>query len=70
ETAHIFTFQTPGTSESFYREAGEPATSETDPSRTADFTRLREVAERSPSIELLGPPPFAATGQGAAAASR
>jgi quercetin dioxygenase-like cupin family protein len=69
ETARILTFLTPGTGESFYREAGEPATSETDPSRTADFTRLREIAERSPSIEILGPPPFAAAGQGVAAVS-
>jgi quercetin dioxygenase-like cupin family protein len=67
ETAHIFTFQTPGTGERFYRDAGEPASSKVDPARTEDFTRLREIADRSPSIELLGPPPFAAAGRGAAA---
>jgi quercetin dioxygenase-like cupin family protein len=66
DTAHIFAFLTPGTGESFYREAGEPATSEADASRPADFARLREAADRSPSIEVLGPPPFAAAGRGAA----
>jgi quercetin dioxygenase-like cupin family protein len=70
ETARVFSFQTPGTGERFYRDAGEPASSEADSLRPADFARLREVADRSPSIELLGPPPFAAAGQGAAAVSR
>lgn len=60
ETAHIFSFQTPGTGEPFYREAGETITSEQVASRPADFALLREVAERSPSIELVGPPPFPA----------
>jgi quercetin dioxygenase-like cupin family protein len=69
EAAHIFTFQTPGTGERFYRDAGEPVGSEADPAGTEDFTRLREIADRSPSIEILGPPPFAAVGQGAAAVS-
>jgi quercetin dioxygenase-like cupin family protein len=69
ETAHIFTFQTPGTGERFYRDAGEPATSDANPSGTADFARLREAADRSPSIEILGPPPFAVAGQDAAAVS-
>jgi quercetin dioxygenase-like cupin family protein len=58
ETARVLGLQTPGTGEAFYREAGEPIGSATDASRPADFARLREVAERSPSIELLGPPPF------------
>ncbi|MEA2143098.1 MAG: hypothetical protein QOI64_1528, partial [Solirubrobacteraceae bacterium] len=66
ETAHVFSFQTPGTGERFYRDAGEPATSEADASLPADMARLREVADRSPSIEVLGPPPFAGAGQGAA----
>jgi quercetin dioxygenase-like cupin family protein len=59
ETARILGLQTPGTGEAFYRDAGEPVDEDTDFSR-ADFARLRDVAERSPSIELLGPPPFAA----------
>jgi quercetin dioxygenase-like cupin family protein len=64
ETAHVLALQTPGTGEAFYRDAGEPAGEETDASR-ADFARLREVAERSESIQLLGPPPFAAARDGA-----
>jgi quercetin dioxygenase-like cupin family protein len=62
ETAHIFSFQTPGTGERFYHDAGEPATSAADASRPADFARLAEIADRSPSIQVLGPPPFASAG--------
>jgi len=58
ETAHVLSLQTPGSGESFYREVGEPATDE-DATRPADWERLRAVAERSPCIEILGPPPFA-----------
>jgi quercetin dioxygenase-like cupin family protein len=60
-TAHILSLQTPGSGESFYREAGEPATSDADASRPPDWGRLRRVAEGSDSIEILGPPPFAAS---------
>ena len=60
ETAHILAFMTPGSGESFYRDAGEPVTTEADASRPADWARLRAVAERSDCIEILGPPPFAA----------
>jgi quercetin dioxygenase-like cupin family protein len=67
ETAHILTLQTPGTGETFYRESGEPADAQTDASR-ADFALLREVAERSPAIELLGPPPFDVAQQAASPA--
>ena len=59
ETAHVLVLQTPGSGESFYREAGEPASSDADASRPADWPRLRAVAERSDCIEILGPPPFA-----------
>lgn len=54
ETARVLSWQTPGSGESFYREAGRPA----DYDGPADFDLLREVAERSPSIEIVGPPPF------------
>jgi quercetin dioxygenase-like cupin family protein len=57
EVAHILGLQTPGTGERFYREAGEPARSSEDASRY-DWARLHEVAERSDTIEILGPPPF------------
>ena len=65
ETAHVLSLQTPGNGESFYREAGEPAVSDEDASRPADWKRLREVAERSDCIEILGPPPFARDPAGA-----
>jgi quercetin dioxygenase-like cupin family protein len=58
ETARVLGLQTPGTGESFYREAGEPATAD-NASRPPDFDLLRTVADRSPSIEILGAPPFA-----------
>jgi quercetin dioxygenase-like cupin family protein len=65
QTAHILSVQTPGSGEAFYREAGEPATSEDDASRPADWPRLKAVAEHSPCIEILGPPPFARAGASA-----
>jgi len=67
ETAHVFSFQTPGTGERFYRDASERVTSDADASRPPDFARLRKVADHSPSIEVLGPPPFADAGHAAAA---
>ena len=57
ETARVLVFQNPGSGEEFYRAAGEPATEE-NADRPPDFERLGEVARRSPSIEILGPPPF------------
>ena len=60
DTARVLALLTPGTCEDFYRRAGEPAASEAEAARPADFGRLRDAAERSESIELLGPPPFAA----------
>ena len=68
ETAHVLAWQTPGTGESFYRDAGEPAETLEDAARPADWVRLRQVAERSENIELLGPPPFAAAQHEAAPA--
>ena len=60
DTAHLFCVQTPAGGESFYRSVSEPIASDADadPARPPDFARLREAAERSPSLELLGPPPF------------
>ena len=60
ETARVLALQTPGTGEAFYRALTEPVRSAEDASRPPDFARLTEVAERSESIELLGPPPFPA----------
>jgi quercetin dioxygenase-like cupin family protein len=61
ETAHVLALQTPGTGEAFYRALTEPVRSAADASRPPDWARLREVAARSESIELLGPPPFPVT---------
>ena len=59
ETAHLLCVQTPASGEPFYRAASEPSESDADADRPPDFARLREVAEQSDRIELLGPPPFA-----------
>src|ERR671914_133556 len=48
----------PDFDEALYRSASEPITSPADYDRPADFGRLRAAAEASPSIEILGPPPF------------
>jgi quercetin dioxygenase-like cupin family protein len=58
ETARLLAVMTPGAGEAFYRSVSEPANCEPDPSRPPDFARLREAADRSEHIELLGPPPF------------
>jgi quercetin dioxygenase-like cupin family protein len=63
ETARVLALQTPGTGEAFYRAVSEPVSSDADASRPPDFARLRAAAEQSPSIQLLGPPPFAAAQQ-------
>jgi hypothetical protein len=65
ETAHMLALQTPGTGEAFYREASDPVDAATDASYPPDWDRLREVAGRSSSIELVGPPPFAAVQEAA-----
>jgi len=68
ETARTLVLQTPGSGEAFYRDASEPSTDETDAQRPPDLDRLRAAAERNPScIEILGPPPFEAAKEGAAA---
>ena len=63
ETARVLGLQTPGTGESFYRDAGEPVAAGEEASQEPDWQRLREVAERSDCIEILGPPPFAAVAE-------
>lgn len=67
ESARVLAILTPGAAEAFYRDAGEPSTSPEDARRPADFARLRAAAERSPSIEILGPPPFARAAEPAVA---
>jgi quercetin dioxygenase-like cupin family protein len=60
ETARLLATLAPGNGEDFYRDASDPAASVDDPQNRPDFKRLREAAERSTSIEIVGPPPFAA----------
>jgi quercetin dioxygenase-like cupin family protein len=59
QTARVLTLQTPGSAEAFYRGASEPASADTDPSGPVDFARVREAAERSGGMQVIGPPPFA-----------
>lgn len=67
EMARVLALQTPGSGEPFYRDASEPSIAETDAERPPDWDRLRAAAERNPScIQILGPPPFEASGQVAA----
>ena len=58
-TARVLTLQTPGSAEAFYRGAERPANADTDPSGPVDFARVREAAERSGGMKVIGPPPFA-----------
>lgn len=61
-TARLLCLTVPGTgwAEVQYQQLCEPASPDAVPgSQPADFARLREVAEGSDSIEILGPPPFA-----------
>jgi quercetin dioxygenase-like cupin family protein len=63
ETGRLLCLLAPGTTgEAFFRDASDPAASASE-SRPPDFDRLRAVAGRNDSIELLGPPPFAALQQ-------
>jgi quercetin dioxygenase-like cupin family protein len=57
-TARVLTLQTPGSAEAFYRGASEPAKADADPSGPVDFARVRESADRTGGMELVGPPPF------------
>jgi quercetin dioxygenase-like cupin family protein len=59
-TARVLTLQTPGSAEAFYRGASEPAKADADPSGPVDLARVRESAERTGGMQVLGPPPFKA----------
>jgi quercetin dioxygenase-like cupin family protein len=56
-TARMLCLQTPGNGEDFYRRASEP-TEQDGPAGPVDFDRVRESAQRTHAIEILGPPPF------------
>ena len=55
--ARVLTIQTPGTDESFYRLASEPAPEGSEPP-PVDFDRVRQAALETGAIQILGPPPF------------
>jgi hypothetical protein len=56
ERARLLCIQTPGSGQTFYRNASQPATT-TGPG-PVDFDRLREVAVETGATTILGPPPF------------
>ena len=56
--ARILCLETPGSAEAFYRGASEPAPPQGDPSGPVDFARVRESAQRTGGMQVVGPPPF------------
>jgi len=56
EVARILAFQTPGSSEPFYRGASEPAGA--DAEGPVDFERVQAMAKETGATEIFGPPPF------------
>jgi quercetin dioxygenase-like cupin family protein len=56
ERARLLCIQTPGSGQTFYRNASQPATT-TGPG-PVDFDRLRQVAVETGATTILGPPPF------------
>jgi mannose-6-phosphate isomerase-like protein (cupin superfamily) len=64
-TARVLTLQTPGSAESFYRGASKPASADIEAAGPVDFGLVREAAERSGGMQVLGPPPFAPADAGA-----
>ena len=59
ETARVLTLQTPGSAEGFYRGASEAAAGETGAAGPVDFDRVRDSADRTGGMQIVGPPPFA-----------
>jgi quercetin dioxygenase-like cupin family protein len=55
--ARMLTLLTPGNGEDFFRTASEPAPEGSSPI-PVDFDRVREAAQQTGAIEILGPPPF------------
>ena len=58
ESARLLTMQSPGTAQSFYWSASEPAVN--DGPGAVDFDRVRQAAQDTGGTEILGPPPFPA----------
>ena len=62
-TARMLCLQTPASAEAFYRGASQPATDDPHPSGPVDFDQVRAAAENSGGMQVVGPPPFAASNQ-------
>ncbi|MEA3055041.1 MAG: hypothetical protein QOD30_473 [Actinomycetota bacterium] len=58
DTARLLNIQTPGVGDAFYLGASEPTTGDTS---TVDIALVQASARANGGVELLGPPPFAAT---------
>ena len=57
EGARLLCLHTPGGGEDFYRTASEPAVPG-EPAPAVDFDRVREAAESTGTMTVVGPPPF------------
>jgi quercetin dioxygenase-like cupin family protein len=55
--ARLLCIQTPGSGQSFYRNASKPATD--DARGPVDFDRVHDVADETGATTIVGPPPFA-----------
>lgn len=62
ETARVFTIQTPGWGQEFYRGASDPAADNANGSGSFDLDRLKASAAKNGGVEILGPPPFELAG--------
>ena len=58
ETARVLCLQVPGSAEQFYRDASEPVEADADAEGPVVFAKVREAAQRSGGMKVLGPPPF------------
>jgi quercetin dioxygenase-like cupin family protein len=59
ELARLLCIQTPGSGQTFYRDASEPVAAAGRGPGPVDFDRLREVAVQTGATTIVGPPPFA-----------
>ena len=57
ERARLLCIQTPGSGQTFYRDASEPVNDTAN--GPVDFGRLRDVADETGATTIVGPPPFA-----------
>jgi quercetin dioxygenase-like cupin family protein len=57
EGARMLCLHTPGGGEGFYRSASEPAVAG-EPALPVDFDRIRQAAESTGTMRIVGPPPF------------